>query len=83
MVARCSIRPAVPVECLCSRQSLLKSIDRISRTAQRAVSMSTEEKVQDTINLAKMNLAVNGLRGDIKKAISYYEDPFGSFGAFD
>ena len=80
---RCSIRPAVPAECLCSRQSLLKSIDRISRTAQRAVSMSTEEKVQDTINLAKMNLAVNGLRGDIKKAISYYEDPFGSFGAFD
>jgi type I restriction enzyme M protein len=30
-----------------------------------------------------MNLAVNGLRGEIKKANTYYEDAFGSFGAFD
>ena len=30
-----------------------------------------------------MNLAVNGLRGEIKQANTYYEDPFGSFGAFD
>ena len=30
-----------------------------------------------------MNLAVNGLRGEIKKANTYYDDPFGSFGAFD
>ncbi|MFH1692514.1 MAG: N-6 DNA methylase [Candidatus Omnitrophota bacterium] len=33
------------------------------------------EKNGTTINLAKMNLAVNGLVGDIKKAITYYEDP--------
>jgi type I restriction enzyme M protein len=33
------------------------------------------EKNGTTINLAKMNLAVHGLVGDIKKAISYYEDP--------
>ena len=33
------------------------------------------EKNATTINLAKMNLAVHGLVGDIKKAISYYEDP--------
>ena len=33
------------------------------------------EKNGATINLAKMNLAVHGLVGNIKKAISYYEDP--------
>jgi type I restriction enzyme M protein len=42
-----------------------------------------QEKTLETINLAKMNLAVNGLRGEIKKANTYYEDAFGSFGAFD
>ncbi len=30
-----------------------------------------------------MNLAVNGLRGEIKQANTYYEDPYDSFGAFD
>jgi type I restriction enzyme M protein len=30
-----------------------------------------------------MNLAVNGLRGEIKQANTYYEDPYQSFGAFD
>ncbi len=33
------------------------------------------EKNGTTINLAKMNLAVHGLEGDIQKAITYYEDP--------
>jgi type I restriction enzyme M protein len=41
------------------------------------------EKTLETVKLAKMNLAVNGLRGDVKQANAYYEDPFGSFGAFD
>ncbi len=42
-----------------------------------------QEKTRDTVNLAKMNLAVNGLRGEIKQANTYYEDPFGSLGEFD
>jgi type I restriction enzyme M protein len=42
-----------------------------------------QEKTLETVNLAKMNLAVNGLRGDIKKANTYYDDPHNSFGAFD
>jgi type I restriction enzyme M protein len=42
-----------------------------------------QENKLETINLAKMNLAVNGLRGDIKKANTYYDDPFDSCGAFD
>lgn len=33
------------------------------------------EKNATTIRLAKMNLAVHGLEGDIQKAISYYQDP--------
>jgi type I restriction enzyme M protein len=33
------------------------------------------EKNATTINLAKMNLAVHGLVGDIQKAITYYADP--------
>ncbi len=37
------------------------------------------EKNATTINLAKMNLAVHGLVGDIKKAITYYEDPHNLF----
>ncbi|MCU1335915.1 MAG: methyltransferase [Bryobacterales bacterium] len=33
------------------------------------------EKNKTTINLAKMNLAVHGLEGDIQQALTYYEDP--------
>ncbi len=33
------------------------------------------EKNATTIRLAKMNLAVHGLEGDIQQAITYYEDP--------
>ncbi len=33
------------------------------------------EKNATTIRLAKMNLAVHGLEGDIRQAITYYEDP--------
>lgn len=42
-----------------------------------------QEKTLETVNLAKMNLAVNGLRGKIMKANTYYDDPHSSFGAFD
>ncbi|NLF94622.1 MAG: N-6 DNA methylase, partial [Oligosphaeraceae bacterium] len=33
------------------------------------------EKNATTIRLAKMNLAVHGLEGDIQRAITYYDDP--------
>lgn len=42
-----------------------------------------QEKQQETVKLARMNLAVNGLRGKIEPAISYYTDAFDSFGKFD
>jgi type I restriction enzyme M protein len=41
------------------------------------------EKTSDTVKLARMNLAVNGLRGEIRPANSYYEDPYNSYGRFD
>ncbi|MCW5548516.1 MAG: SAM-dependent DNA methyltransferase [Opitutaceae bacterium] len=42
-----------------------------------------QEKEPQTVGLAKMNLALNGLRGSIKEANAYYDDPHKSFGAFD
>ena len=41
------------------------------------------EKNPTTIRLAKMNLAVHGLEGDIQKAITYYEDPHELVGKAD
>ncbi len=51
--------------------------------SESGVYVCGQEKTRDTVNLAKMNLAVNGLRGEIKQANTYYEDPYRSFGAFD
>lgn len=42
-----------------------------------------QEKTGETVNLAKMNLMVNGLRGEIKQANSYAVDPFKSYGKYD
>lgn len=41
------------------------------------------EKNGTTIRLAKMNLAVHGLEGDIQQAITYYEDPLELVGRAD
>ncbi|ADE15092.1 Site-specific DNA-methyltransferase (adenine-specific) [Nitrosococcus halophilus Nc 4] len=48
-----------------------------------SVFVSGQEKSSETVKLARMNLAVNGLRGQILQGISYYDDHFGSFGKFD
>ena len=42
-----------------------------------------QEKTGDTVRLAKMNLAVHGLSGDIREGNTYYEDPHDSVGRFD
>ena len=41
------------------------------------------EKEPDTVKLAKMNLLLNNVRGEITEANSYYSDPYNAFGAFD
>lgn len=55
----------------------------LTNTADSGVYVYGQEKTQETVNLAKMNLAVNGLRGEVKKANTYYDDPHNSFGNFD
>src|SRR5437762_8141213 len=42
-----------------------------------------QERVAETIRLCKMNLAVHGLSGDIRQAVTYYEDIHKSVGKFD
>jgi type I restriction enzyme M protein len=42
-----------------------------------------QEKEGATGDLCRMNLAVHGLEGDIKQAISYYDDPHDATGRFD
>ena len=50
-------------------------VERIHQNPNDNLNFCGLEKNATTINLAKMNLAVHGLVGDIKKAITYYEDP--------
>jgi len=41
------------------------------------------EKEPDTVKLAKMNLLLNNVRGDITEANSFYSDPYDAFEKFD
>ncbi len=41
------------------------------------------EKEPDTVKLAKMNLLLNNVRGDITEANSFYSDPYNAVGEFD
>lgn len=41
------------------------------------------EKEPDTVKLAKMNLFLNDIRGDITEANSFYSDPYDAVGRFD
>jgi len=47
------------------------------------ISIHGQEKVDATVRLCKMNLAAHGLEGDIKQAITYYDDLHKSTGRFD
>lgn len=41
------------------------------------------EKEPDTVKLAKMNLLLNNIRGEIIEANSFYSDPYNAVGQFD
>lgn len=47
------------------------------------ISIFGQERVEETIRLAKMNLAIHGLGGEIVQSNTYYEDPHDSVGRFD
>lgn len=53
------------------------------RNPAHDIAIYGQEKVEDTIRLCKMNLAVHGLSGDIRQANTYYEDLHDSLGRFD
>lgn len=53
------------------------------RKTVTGISIYGQEKVDETIRLAKMNLAVHGLAGDIRQGVTYYEDLHRSPGRFD
>jgi type I restriction enzyme M protein len=50
-------------------------VERMKQNPNQALTFYGMEKNPTTIRLAKMNLAVHGLEGNIQKAITYYEDP--------
>lgn len=58
-------------------------IESMKANPNERVTFYGMEKNPTTIRLAKMNLAVHGLEGDIQKAISYYEDSHKDKGPFD
>jgi len=47
------------------------------------LSIHGQERVEETVKLCKMNLAVHGLGGQVSQSNTYYEDPFHSVGEFD
>jgi type I restriction enzyme M protein len=51
--------------------------------ASREVAVYGQEKTDQTVRIAKMNLAIHGLSGDIRQGNTYYEDLHRSLGKFD
>lgn len=60
-----------------------KFVERHHKSASRELSVFGVEQKEGTVPLAKMNLALHGLSGDIRLGNSYYEDPHNSVGTFD
>jgi type I restriction enzyme M protein len=58
-------------------------IELEGRDTTKEVVFYGQEKNRDTINIAKMNLAVHGLEGNIAEAITYYQDEHNLFGKCD
>jgi type I restriction enzyme M protein len=58
-------------------------VERHKRSPGDELSIYGQEKTSETVRLAKMNLAVHGLSGEIREGNSYYEDLHDSVGRFD
>ncbi|MDQ3153221.1 MAG: type I restriction-modification system subunit M [Actinomycetota bacterium] len=58
-------------------------VERHRKDPGSELSIYGQEKTKETVRLAKMNLAVHGLAGDIREANTYYEDLHDSVGRFD
>jgi type I restriction enzyme M protein len=60
-----------------------KFVQRHQGSATNELSVYGQEQKEVTVPLAKMNLALHGLSGDIRLGNSYYDDLHRSAGAFD
>ncbi len=80
VTAPCWTRPVVPAACSCRARASSRST---ASSPTEKLTFRGLEKNATTIRLAKMNLAVHGLEGDIQKAITYYEDPHELVGKAD
>jgi type I restriction enzyme M protein len=58
-------------------------VERHSSSPNRELSVFGQEQKESTVPLAKMNLALHGLSGDIRLGNSYYDDLHRSRDAFD
>lgn len=65
------------------REALASTNGKGKKASADDIYVYGQEKTGETVNLAKMNLAVNGLRGEIKQGNSYYDDLVDSYGKFD
>jgi len=60
-----------------------KFVERHQGSATRELSVYGQEQKEVTVPLAKMNLALHGLSGDIRLGNSYYDDLHHAVGKFD
>ncbi len=60
-----------------------KFVERHKGSASKELAVYGQEQKEVTVPLAKMNLALHGLSGDIRLGNSYYDDLHRSAGAFD
>jgi len=58
-------------------------VENHKKNPNAELSVYGQEKTGETVRLAKMNLAVHGLAGDIREGNSYYEDIHEGVGKFD
>ena len=58
-------------------------VEHHSKGKDGHLSIYGQERVEETLDLCKMNLAVHGLEGQIAQSNTYYEDPFKSVRQFD
>ena len=60
-----------------------RTVEEHGRSPTEQLTFRGLEKNATTIRLTRMNLAVHGLEGDIRQAITYYEDPHELLGKAD
>lgn len=61
----------------------VQSADFVARHQGGTLVIHGQERVEETVRLCKMNLAVHGLGGSVLQGNSYYSDPFEAVGKFD